>query len=362
MLAVGAGLLSAWGAWFFLARVPVYAVSEAARVEVDRSSFAVAAPVSGQIVSVPGTVGAEVRAGDVLFELDATPQRLALDETRARSTGLTQQLAAHRAEITAAEAALAAARDAGRAGIDRARAESRGAEAAASFARSQAERSTKLIQGGVVSELERQRTDAEAEEKRARADALAIAARHQELQEVERESRDRERIEHIRREAAEVESDLGTARATIERLVNEIDRRVVRAPIDGTLGEAADVRAGAFVREGDRLAAVVPTGGHRIVAHYLPAVAFGRVRTGQPAELRLEGFPWTQYGSLRAAVSGVGGESRDGRVRVELRIEGETASVPLQHGLPGTVEIEVERVSPALLALRAAGRRIRAEG
>jgi membrane fusion protein (multidrug efflux system) len=32
--------------------------------------------------------------------------------------------------------------------------------------------------------------------------------------------------------------------------------------------------------------------------------------------------------------------------------------VPMQHGLPGTIEVEVERISPAALVLRAVGRRM----
>jgi membrane fusion protein (multidrug efflux system) len=80
------------------------------------------------------------------------------------------------------------------------------------------------------------------------------------------------------------------------------------------------------------------------------------VRPGQYARLRLEGFAWTQYGSLPARVSSVASEAQDGRVRVELAVEaGARTQIPLQHGLPGTVEVETERVSPAVLVLRAAG-------
>ena len=34
---------------------------------------------------------------------------------------------------------------------------------------------------------------------------------------------------------------------------------------------------------------------------------------------------------------------------------GNPPGIPLEHGLPGSTEVEVERVSPALLVLRAAG-------
>ena len=72
--------------------------------------------------------------------------------------------------------------------------------------------------------------------------------------------------------------------------------------------------------------------------------------------MRLTGFPWTQYGTLPGTVAQVGGEIRDGRVRVEfLLTDHPTVPISLEHGLPGTLEVEVDRVSPATLVLRSAG-------
>jgi membrane fusion protein (multidrug efflux system) len=73
--------------------------------------------------------------------------------------------------------------------------------------------------------------------------------------------------------------------------------------------------------------------------------------------MRLDGFPWTQYGTIAATVTSVASEVRDGRVRVELTVHPNPASpIPFQHGLPGSVEVEVEHVSPATLLLRVAGK------
>jgi membrane fusion protein (multidrug efflux system) len=100
-----------------------------------------------------------------------------------------------------------------------------------------------------------------------------------------------------------------------------------------------------------------------MVAEFLPASAMGRIRPGQTARLRLEGFPWAQYGRLAGTVSSVGSEIRGGRVRVELAVRPNPASpIPLQHGLPGAVEVEVERLAPVSLVLRAAGRLVAGPG
>jgi len=140
-----------------------------------------------------------------------------------------------------------------------------------------------------------------------------------------------------------------------------VERRSIRAPISGKLAEVAEIRPGGVVDETDRLCAILPEGRLRAVAEFAPSDALGRIRPGQSAQLRLDGFPWTQYGSIPTTVSNVAGEIRDGKVRVELNLTG-TASLPinLQHGLPGAVEVEVERLTPAKIVLRAAGQMLAA--
>src|SRR5205823_13229249 len=88
-----------------------------------------------------------------------------------------------------------------------------------------------------------------------------------------------------------------------------------------------------------------------------PPEAVGRIQPGQRARMRLEGFPWTQFGSVSATVTNVASEIRDHHIRVELRVDpNPNARVRLQHGLPGSVEVQVERISPASLVLRMVGR------
>jgi hypothetical protein len=103
-------------------------------------------------------------------------------------------------------------------------------------------------------------------------------------------------------------------------------------------------------------AAGVPKGELIIAAEFSPPLTLGRVRPGQQGRLRLDAFPWAQYGTIPANVTRVATEIRDNLVRVEFALGDEAAGNRLiQHGLLGSVEVSVERVSPAALALRAAG-------
>jgi membrane fusion protein (multidrug efflux system) len=125
--------------------------------------------------------------------------------------------------------------------------------------------------------------------------------------------------------------------------------------VAGRIGEVSELHVGSVVRPADRLGTIVPTGAPRGVA-FFPAAAVGRLRPGQATRLRLDSFPWTQYGTLPATVADVGNEPTGGLIRVEFTLHPEPSSlIVVEHGLPGSAEVEVERVSPAVLVLRAAG-------
>jgi membrane fusion protein (multidrug efflux system) len=135
----------------------------------------------------------------------------------------------------------------------------------------------------------------------------------------------------------------------------------VRAPIDGTVGESAILRTGAVVQGGERLGSIIPSGSLIVAAQFPADAAFGRIRPGQSATLRLDGFPWTEFGAVSATVARVAQEVRDGNVRIELAIDPQsTFRGTLEHGMPGLLEVAVERLTPLALVLRTAGQALTA--
>jgi multidrug resistance efflux pump len=353
---LAAVLLGAWTAWFFFAQVTVYEVSAAARLEVSEAAHPVEAPVAGRIRATHVVLGQEVQGGDVLVELDAEAQRLQLEEERTRLAALIPQPSELRAEIAAEETAQREDQRAGQAALDQARARHREAAAVAQLSGQEAERTAHLHARAYVAELDLLRAKAEARKQQEAADAWRLEARRLEWDLRTRGSDRRARLQRLTREATQLEGQIAATRAVIERLEYEIARRYIRAPVAGRLGEVATLQVGTVVREGARLGAVVPPGTLKVMTDFLPPAALGRIQPGQPARLRLEGFPWTQYGAVAATVASVASEVRDGWVRVELAVRADAASpIPLQHGLPGTVEVEVDHVSPATLVLRTAG-------
>src|SRR5713101_3517809 len=87
-------LLGVWGVWLFCARVRLYEVTEAARLEVDQAVHPVAAAVAGRVAATYLILGKDVQVGDVLVELDMDMQRLQLGEERTRLASLPHMLKA----------------------------------------------------------------------------------------------------------------------------------------------------------------------------------------------------------------------------------------------------------------------------
>lgn len=362
-LLIVAGLVAAWLAWFLYSRLVVFAVSDQARIELDRAVYPIESPVSGRVATNHLLLGREVHTGELLVAFEAETQMLQLNEERTRATGLASQMDALQREIDEQERALVAATGAAKAALEEANARIREAEAGASFAEKELERLTDLHAKGLSAAAELESAQAQAEEKRAAADRLKLAVERLQREQRTQASDRRARLQQLRREATRLEGALASSEAAIRSMEQEVEKQRIRAPVTGRLVEVADLQPGAFANAGDRLAVVAAAGELKAVANYSPAAALGRVQPGQTARLRLEGFPFTQFGSLPATVTSVASEVREGRVRVELEIHPPAGStIPLQHGLPATAEVEVERVTPATLVLRAVGRFLAKQG
>lgn len=356
-ITVTAVFAGAWAVWLLRARVSMYAVTESARVEVERAAHPVQAMISGRVVSLGLALDQWVEAGQPLVELDAETLRLELAEKKARLAGVPAQLAAIERQINAKAAALREHRHAADASLVEARARQREADAVADFTETEAQRSGQLRANGLVSAVDLARSRSDGLARRAAADAQRIAVTRLGAEQLVSGRGLEADIAELDRDAEDLRAQKAFIEASIQTTAHQIELLTIRAPTAGQLGEIAPLQAGTVLHEGDRVAVVVPRRELRVVADFDPATAVGRVQPGQRGRLRLHGFPWVQYGTLPLTVSGVASELRDGKVRVELRIVGDRPDrVPLQHGLPGMVEVELEQVSPFDLVVRAAGR------
>jgi membrane fusion protein (multidrug efflux system) len=357
-LAVAAVLLALWAAWFRTSRVPVRASSVEGRVVVDRAVFPVHAPIGGQVRSGTDlTLGRVVREGDVLVELDDAEEHLRIGEEEARLAGFRREREAIERRLAALRAADQEAREAARAEREEAAVRLSELELGAELAREEHTRLDRLHELGGVSELELARARIESLKTMTAVDGYKLTLERLRFDQ-RKLAADREaRLEELEGELDAVEARTATSRKTLERLEYALEKRRIRAPASGELADVEHVVPGSWLAEGERIAAIVSPGDLEVVASFAAEVALGHIERGQPARLRFEGFPWSRFGIVHARVDQVGSEAREGRVTVELTVDDDAPTeIPLQHGLVCSVEVDVDRVSPIELVLRAVGR------
>jgi membrane fusion protein (multidrug efflux system) len=225
-----------------------------------------AAKVSGYVAAVEIVDNQPVRAGEVIARIDDGDYRLALRASQDRLA--TQESAINRIgrQIEAATANVARAEG----GLAAAQAE--GVRTAAEF-----ERQTQLSRSEFAS---RARLDqATADRDRAQASIRRAEA------ELAAERANVAVLEAEQTEARRVAAELRTAVARSER---DLSFTLVRAPIDGVIGNRA-VQVGAYVEPGTRLAALVPLGNVHVDANFKETDLAG-IRPGQEVSLAVDAF------------------------------------------------------------------------
>lgn len=349
-------LLAGWATWFVGGSVTVFEETGRARLEAAQAPHGVDSQVAGQIEALRLIVGATVEAGDVLVELDTTRERLRLGEEQSRLAAAAAKAQHLRREIEAREKSMEEEAKTAEVAAEIARLRGEETQAALELAQSTRSRIEQMADAGRTPRIEVPKVAAEVRKLTAERGAWRAEVQRLGRDAGVRKHQGRAEIEDRRHELAAVEGEHAASLSTIALMEAEIARRQIRAPVAGRVGEVVTLRPGAYVAEGQRLATIVPSGELIVVASFVPQAAMGRIRSGQRARMRLDGFPWAQYGTITATVTHVAGEIRDGMARVQLRLDAvPDTGIELQHGLPGAVEVEIERTSPALLVLHAAG-------
>ena len=315
------GLLGAWGAWFLGAQVTLYAVSETARLEMSQAAHPVEAPVAGRVVATHLALGQEVQGGDVLVELDATAQHLQREEEQAVCTRSPRS--SRRSTRPSPPKNRRCARPGRPPGSPSTR-RGRGT-ARRRWRRGPPMRKPKLFTRlqarGLPAQLDLLRAKAEAQKRRAAVDTLRLAVSRLESDHRTQESDRNARLEGLRRDVTRLAGDMTTAAATVERLAHEIERRRIRAPMAGRLGEVAELRVGSVVREGTGSQRSCRAGTCRSSP---TSCRRRRSDASEPGSQRACGSrasPGRSTGAWRRRCSRVASEVRNGRVRVELSVD-----------------------------------------
>lgn len=398
-------------AWAFLAHVDTVAVAEGRLVPEGRLR-SVEAAEQGVIRAISVREGQHVTAGQTLIELDPTIAEAEADTarselstaglTRARDGALMAFVAGRPAVVMpppgAEPAAVEAERQLVAARIDeyRAKLESiaqRGAGAAAALDGARAEigklqrtlpllREALDLQKGLEAQgfgarqklLQQQQAYVSAEQdlegqiaKAAEARAQIAAIRGEAAQTRE------EFVSRAAQERAEAEGVVATRGNVVREANQKRGLQRLTAPVSGTVQEITVTNIGEVPEVGKPLVTIVPDDEPLVVEALLLNRDAGGVRAGLPAAVKLEAYPFTRYGVLRARVERISPDSTVDQqrglvfpVRVRLLdraliVDGKPAAI--SPGMAVTAEIVTGRRrvidflwSPLQRSVREAGR------
>lgn len=296
-IAVGAAVvLAAAGAAFIVA--PKAAVStDAAYLQADSST--VAPKVRGLVAEVLVRHNQPVRRGQPLVRIDA-------EEFDARVAAAAADLQDAQAAVLAAKAAFVAL-DAEEAlaasNMAAARSTIRAADAQSEQAEQDRVRYENLVATGAVA-----RRDAE----RIRAAAITAVSDAQRRRAEFEVSRNQAAVTHARRatlaaQLAQAEAAEARAQAALALARQDQGHTLVRAPIDGVVGDR-QVEPGDYVQPGARMMTVVPVRALYVTANF-KETQVARMAPGQPAAIKVDALPGVVLkGQVESFAPGSGSE------------------------------------------------------
>jgi membrane fusion protein (multidrug efflux system) len=226
-----------------------------------------AAKVAGYVTAVEVRDNQSVRAGDVLFRIDDEDYRAHLAQAEANFSAAQARLSNVDAE-TRLQHAL----------IRQAEAQRRSAGAEMDLASKTHDRSRRLIVSHAVSQALVDETDAA----RSKAGAtLSAAAASVEAQQ--------QRIAVLQAQREAAVAAVAQAEAARELARIDLHSTVVRAPVDGVVGNR-QVRVGRFVTPGVALLDIVPVHNVWVVANF-KETQLEHIRPGQSVRIDVDGYP-----------------------------------------------------------------------
>lgn len=349
--------------WAAIARVPIVKVSSQARIEPHDEVYRLEPPSAGRVIRSRLKLDEDVKEGEPLIEFDTRTEQLELEQSKATEVALEHELSVIRDLIASKKNEASATGQVDEVAIREALEREQELTPRQRLAQERAQLAAKSPSGS-VSELEKleRATDVDAIKSAKSAQRLAIMRLRRER--TVRGQALTAQVLQLKRDELKVEGQLRELKVTIERLEYLIEKKHYRAPASGRLVDVVELAAGAFIADGQRVGTIVRDDANVRVRARFPKEVVGLIRPGQHAQLKFDGYPWTVYGTVGATVSRVGTEPGQvatpenipGTVRIELDIEPPSDKrIQLRHGMTATAEVEVARVSPVALLMRAVG-------
>ena len=182
-----------------------------------------------------------------------------------------------------------------------------------------------------------------------------IAQKMAEMQQIE--SQAQQTLQKLQIEEQQLQATIADTRTQLAQAKTDLDQSYVSAPTAGLISDLAINNIGEVVEPGQKLAEIVPKGMPLTLSAIVPHEEAGLLRVGMETQIKLDAFPYQNYGILSGKVHSISpdaklpnsheGESTSGyRVNVSLDkdfVTHEQQQVKLQVGQTASAEIVIRR-------------------
>lgn len=164
-------------------------------------------------------------------------------------------------------------------------------------------------------------------------------------------------------EMTKAEEDLSTQESVLSDRLAVFERANIFAPTNGIVKNIQISTSGARVRPGDLIMELLPTGGVFLLEAKLKPADIATIRSGLSAQIKLDAYDYSIYGSLIGTVSYISPDALTERTpqgdvsyyRVQIKIDPDFLAnhnkldpskiIEIQPGMTGTVDIETGKHS-----------------
>lgn len=148
-------------------------------------------------------------------------------------------------------------------------------------------------------------------------------------------------FEELQSQLVEARSEITQTKKQIQSLRFQLDRHVLRAPVNGTVFQLEVDSAGAVLQPGEPIAQVAPKGDPLIFRAQIPSTENGFLEVGMPVKLKFDAYPFQDYGIVPGQLRWISPDSR-----VEQTAQGNIEFFELEIELDRThIEAQGKRIA-----------------
>ena len=119
-----------------------------------------------------------------------------------------------------------------------------------------------------------------------------------------------EELKNIERQISSLSSEIGQTMSQIKSINIQMQQRILRAPIDGTIYDFPISKAGSVLQTGQMIAQIAPKNTPFVLKAKIASQESGFLKEGMPVKMKFDAYPFQDYGVLSGKVKWISPDSK----------------------------------------------------